>query len=306
MQTAPANNNEVPIDNHRAQGIVRLEHTLPAGGVVYSLYSQLGDVDPTLAVGQLVNPGQLLGSTNDLNQIHFEIKDRPVIHNPYCPVFICSEPVTLVISSTQPPCYWGFTPTNPSLENPLQGHPNQFAYYDPMLNFHDINLIRATAVTNTANGTNFRAGPQVEYLSLVQLDTGETFTGISRQISITAGCQNGWVQIRPTDGTRFDLTVTGDPDDEVPDGWVSADFLSTQEQFLNFPLPNRSPSTVEITAAFDHTLTQPYCPDDCIMAYTGEGGRAEFRKSVFSIEFGCGVLHGLKTRKLVDYLLIHK
>ena len=98
----PANDNEVPIDNHGAQGIAILEHTLPAEGVVYSLYGQLGDVDPTLAVGQLVNPGQLLGSTNDLNQVHFEIKDRPVIHNPYCPVFHCSEPVTLVISSTQP------------------------------------------------------------------------------------------------------------------------------------------------------------------------------------------------------------
>jgi hypothetical protein len=77
------------------------------------------------------------------------------------------------------------------LENPLQGHPNQFAYCDPVLNFHDINLIRATAVTNTANGTILRAGPKVEYPSPVQLYTGETFTGISRQIGITVGCQNG-------------------------------------------------------------------------------------------------------------------
>lgn len=63
---------------------------------------------------------------------------------------------------------------------------------------------------------------------------------------------------------------------------------------LTFPLQNRTPDTARINTVFDHSMPQQYCPDDIVVAYTGEEGRREFGASTFSQDFGCGPLHGFK------------
>lgn len=72
----PANDIAGTINNHGLQGVVILKHTLPDGRIFYSLYAHLGNINATPAVGQSVTAGQLLGTTNENNHVHFEIKAR--------------------------------------------------------------------------------------------------------------------------------------------------------------------------------------------------------------------------------------
>jgi murein DD-endopeptidase MepM/ murein hydrolase activator NlpD len=92
---------------------VILEHELESGKKVYTSYSHLASLAPGLSVGDRVAKGQTLGimggSGNGLPNewvvhLHFEIKDRPVTHNPSG-------------SGT----YWGYMP----------GDADGYGYHDP-------------------------------------------------------------------------------------------------------------------------------------------------------------------------------
>ena len=47
-------------------------------------------------------------------------------------------------------------------------------------------------------------------------------------------------------------------------------------RFLSFPLRNKTAFTAKITSVFDHSMSETYCPDGVVTAYTGEEGRREF------------------------------
>jgi hypothetical protein len=57
-----------------------------------------------------------------------------------------------------------------------------------------------------------------------------------------------------------------------------------------FPLPNRTHLSVGINSVFDHSMSTPYCPDDRVVAFTGETGNGQQKKILAS--FGCGDLYG--------------
>ena len=108
-------------DNHNMQGVVILEHYLPDGTVVFSLYAHLGWISESLEEGQLIKRGTLIGFTGVYirvknngkwvwpgqwkKHVHFEIKDQPTLHNPR------GEGL-----------YWGYTPV----------HPDYYGYCNPL------------------------------------------------------------------------------------------------------------------------------------------------------------------------------
>ena len=117
---APCPGYSTNADNHNMQGVVIIEHVLPEGRILYSLYAHLGAINPELRVGQFVNMGSYLGTTGVflrdgrwVYHVHFEIKDAPVLHNPKGGN-ACSYDGELG------PC-WGYTP----------GNPDDYGYHDP-------------------------------------------------------------------------------------------------------------------------------------------------------------------------------
>jgi len=221
----PANDKppSTELDNHGLQGVVILQHTLADGKTFYSLYGHLGNINLTPAVGQDVSPGQALGTTNDLDHVHFEIKARPVLHNPYCPG--CTVPTPPPVCNEQPPCYWGYTPRNP----------NDSGYYDPVLFLHNISdPLVGTSVQVTQDNVNARMGPEASvngYPILTHVNAGQSFAAIRKRSEPTTGCSNGWYQIGS--GRRFVATDFGnDPASEIPDVWICADFVSQGSRIL--------------------------------------------------------------------------
>lgn len=71
---------------------------------------------------------------------------------------------------------------------------------------------------------------------------------------------------------------------------------------MNFPLPNRSPYTAEITSVFDHSMEYPYHPDSAVVAYTGEEGRWQYGRSD-SINLGFGWLYGFMKSDSNSFLI---
>lgn len=107
-------------DNHNMQGVVILEHVLPEGRILYSLYAHLGKINPVLRVGQFVNLGSYLGTTGVflrdgrwVSHVHFEIKDAAVLHNP-------KGGNACAYNGEPGPC-WGYTP----------GNPDNYGYHNP-------------------------------------------------------------------------------------------------------------------------------------------------------------------------------
>ena len=185
--------------------------------------------------------GQLLGTTIDFggnnnpadDHLHFEIKARAVLHNPFCPTYIaeCEDVETPRVCNREPPhCLWGYT-FKPGQVIGLEGHPDDFGYYDPVLFLHNITNINETSVRVTQNEVNVRAGPETTsagYPPLTEVNADREFTAFRKREEATVECSRGWYQIRNTDGSRIVAThfFDNDPDDEVPDGWVCADFVS--------------------------------------------------------------------------------
>lgn len=216
-------------DNHIMQNVVILRHSLAGGGTAYSLYAHLGSIAAGLFEGQSVSTGHSLGTTGVwcgrcvpsrfLNHVHFEIKDRAVLHNPtnngvQTP---SDEPGGLC---TQPPCYWGYTPTNP----------DQNGYHDPVLNMHQVSSISESRVrvTPDGQGVNMRTGPS-NYRALRTTSSGEEFLAVrSSGATTTPACDAGWYQILPTelsfqtqlvDGIRYFNDPTRSSS-AIPDAWI--------------------------------------------------------------------------------------
>ncbi len=65
--------------------------------------------------------------------------------------------------------------------------------------------------------------------------------------------------------------------------------------FLRFPLLGYSPYTAPIASVFDHSMsTGGNCADNVITTYTGEQGWLGYGQSPWSVDNGCGILHGYK------------
>jgi hypothetical protein len=211
-------------DNHIMQGVVILEHTLPGGRIIYSLYAHLGSVEPTPPPGQCVSAGDPLGTTGvwcercnpprQLNHVHFEIKEKAVLHNPSNSTSPCDTSVG--------PCYWGYVPDPPA----------QYGYHDPILYLHDVTKFDSPRrVRITEDGVYLRVGPGgsdvsgTEYRHFNSVHAGQEYEALARSPGTsTPHCPEGWYQIRPTDGSRFNDTSR--PGSSIPDGWVCARFIS--------------------------------------------------------------------------------
>jgi len=116
---------------------------------------------------------------------------------------------SLSITCTQPPCYWGYTPT----------HPNENGYHDPILNLHQVSSIPESrvGVTTDGHGVNIRIGP-ANYRPLRTAMAGEEFIAFRASLATTnPACSAGWYQIRPViDGSTFpDISASS-----LPDAWI--------------------------------------------------------------------------------------
>ena len=103
---------------------VILEHRLASGGRIYSSYSHLAAIEPGLKKGDVVAKGQKLGIMGGSGygqsdywgvHLHFELKDKPVTHNP-----------------SGFGTYWGYTPSNP----------DEYGYHDPRAYFGKVKVVR--------------------------------------------------------------------------------------------------------------------------------------------------------------------
>lgn len=103
---------------------VIVEHRLESGRAIYSSYSHLASIEPGLKKGSLVEKGQKLGIMGGSGygqpdywpiHLHFEIKDKPVTHNP-----------------SGPGTYWGYTPSNP----------DEYGYHNPSSYFGKVKVVR--------------------------------------------------------------------------------------------------------------------------------------------------------------------
>ena len=83
--------------------------------------------------------------------------------------------------------------------------------------------------------------------------------------------------------------ICDDAIDNDGDGLVDGD--DSDCFHLSFPLPNRSPCSARVNAAFDHSMPSgAYRSDGVVTAYTGEEGSSV--ASSWSVNFGWGALHG--------------
>lgn len=136
-------------DNHGFQGVVILKHSLSDGKVRYSLYGHLRDVVGTFNPGQCIAQGTRVGRTGAApaldNHLHFEMKDRPVLHNPVQKPKSCKDR-----SGKLAPQCWGYT----------LAHPDLHGYHDAIKFLHNIDEIgfpRPVGVTEDA--VSLRVGP---------------------------------------------------------------------------------------------------------------------------------------------------
>lgn len=212
-------------DNHNLDGTVMIAHNCHGSSWIFTMYSHLFEVDSTLEAGEAVVAGQPLGSTDEGNHLHFEVKSRGVLHNPICPAFICGtdtrNPKIECTDSAE--CHWGYTPGDTTDDPELFGHPNEFGYHDPIRVLHKANQRSPALVEITADDVQVRMGPDTGYRAITEAFTGDVFLRVGFVPGATAGCDRGWVMVEPEDGGRFIATKdTG----EVPDGWICRDFVS--------------------------------------------------------------------------------
>jgi murein DD-endopeptidase MepM/ murein hydrolase activator NlpD len=101
-----------------------VEHRLESGNAIYSSYSHLASIEPGLKKGTIVSKGQKLGIMGGSGygqsdywavHLHFELKDKPVPHNP-----------------SGPRTYWGYTPSNP----------DEYGYHNPSSYFGKVKVVR--------------------------------------------------------------------------------------------------------------------------------------------------------------------
>ncbi len=103
---------------------VIVEHRLESGRMIYSSYSHLDSIEPGLKKGVIVAKGQKLGIMGGSGygqpdfwgvHLHFEIKDKPVTHNP-----------------SGHGTFWGYTPSNP----------DEYGYHNPNSYFGKVKVVR--------------------------------------------------------------------------------------------------------------------------------------------------------------------
>ncbi|HVG06436.1 MAG TPA: M23 family metallopeptidase [Thermoanaerobaculia bacterium] len=101
-----------------------VEHRLESGRTIYSSYSHLESIEPGLKKGSIVAKGQKLGIMGGSGygqsdywgvHLHFELKDKPVPHNP-----------------SGPGTYWGYMPSNP----------DEYGYHNPNSYFGKVKVVR--------------------------------------------------------------------------------------------------------------------------------------------------------------------
>jgi len=216
--------------NNNMQNVVILNHSLPDGKTVYSLYAHLGVIDSNLREGQTITAGHHLGTAGVwfwdkkeltwrwLNHVHFEIKDEePVRHNPkYYP-------------SGSTKWYWGYTPY----------HPDNYGYHDPGLFFHQVSDIDPIIVKVNTDTMNVRRGPSTEYPVQATIHRGQKFVAL-RISELTA---DNWYQIWRT-GSGWDTS----------EGWVSAKYVEKE------PFPGgiiiKSPADLVVVDPNGFTITK--------------------------------------------------
>jgi prepilin-type processing-associated H-X9-DG protein len=103
----------------------------------------------------------------------------------------------------------------------------------------------------------------------------------------------------PSDGITIETHKVGIPADIITDSFVLINFKSEADDFgcpnagheygrapvynvkmvpfnLTFPLQDRNAYNAPITAVFDHSMLDRYCPDDNVVAYSGEEGSIKY------------------------------
>lgn len=224
----PANDINAPRDNHGLQGVVILQHTPPGRDPFYSLYGHLGRIDAP-PVGETVVAGQALGITGPpgSDHLHFEIKDRPVLHNP-----VHEGKATPPTCNDGTMCFWGY----------VVGNPREFGYHDPLEYLHRVSPISGMSFTVVRTSKCFgveevvclRVGPGTAsnvtmsgwaYRAFTHAGKGEEFQGRSHVVESSPAleCDRGWIQITRPEG--FEEEHSHRSGSTIPDAWICRDFL---------------------------------------------------------------------------------
>ncbi len=240
----------VATDDHRMGNSVIVEHTL-GGTVIYTQYSHLQDFERELenrcrpnasnprrgfcASPVHINFGDVIGHVGGTSggsdtapvHLHFEVKERPVLHNPRHPLnaqvekFMDDDPCASVPNT----CAWGYSGDGRTADP--RWHPDNYGFRDPLLFLHatsDLtsNVFR-TRVRATLAGAGiplrFGPGASVPFAaypsSSVTLTPGKSYW-VDRR-TVAPGCAGPWLQLRSREVVpRFPRPGNG----ELVDVWA--------------------------------------------------------------------------------------
>jgi|GEM_PF-2973553 len=92
-------------------------------------------------------------------------------------------------------------------------------------------------------------------------------------------------------GSAYVFDVTSSPGTVIV---ASRQQEATGGAFLAFPLPHRTALSATINTTFDHSMSEAYCPDGVVTAYSGETGTEAWGVSSWSVvvNASCGALFG--------------
>jgi len=221
-------------DNHCMGNVVIIDHSseLSPNGP-FTLYAHLKSFDASLANGSFVLQGQRIGFmgntgyNNEARQevcqssarphLHFELKKRKVLHNPYTSTGD-ETPTDMGLDACDASCRWGYT----------ENDPDNYGYFNPILHsYSGISFSTAGSLTirSAGNGASIRVAPSTaspsRTLDPTTVTAGTVYlTDLVAPSSSLSTCQE-WRRIRPQSGMFLDPSQN-DPGTaaQIPEGWL--------------------------------------------------------------------------------------
>gem|GEM_PF-3222923 len=152
--------------------------------------------------------------------------------------------------------------------------------------------------TMTINGSNFQSGCTLTFFP----PEGGTIPSNSNKLTFNSSTQLSYQFNNGNDVGTWSVRVNN-PDEKSSN---TVNFTVTQEgnisQFLDCPIPNRTPLTALINSVFDHSMNSPYTADQKVVAYTGESGQSQFGQD-YVITINSNALYGFKNESGSNFLV---